>query len=296
VIAYDEPDTYLDYLRQRNLMDLVREQCRNPRVRCIVATHSVQMIDQVPLEDVVHLELTQGSTVLYRLPDNDSDNDTASFISQLAEELGLATSSVLFERCFLLVEGESEKAAFPRLFRLATGQRMQEAGIVPFESGGNSTVLKLVDHLLGMGKPVHVIVDKDSLNNQPKIFNQSVLENHGVTAGHISYVGSPNELEELFTDQQWAAAATKFWLRADGTAWTPGQIQALRSDGKFSDKLITVLRAESGQQVTKPRLVARLADTLSGRGEVPKDLVDAFDRLINRVAPSAKREPKQGDA
>lgn len=127
VIAYDEPDTYLDYLRQRNLMDLVREQCRNPRVRCIVATHSVQMIDQVPLEDVVHLELTEGSTVLYRLPDNDSDKDTASFISQLAEELGLATSSVLFERCFLLVEGESEKAAFPRLFRLATGQRMQEA-------------------------------------------------------------------------------------------------------------------------------------------------------------------------
>lgn len=93
---------------------------------------------------------------------------------------------------------------------------------MPFESGGNSTVLKLVDHLLGMGKPVHVIVDKDSLNNQPKIFNQSVLENHGVTAGHISYVGRPNELEELFTDQQWAAAATKFWPRPDGTAWTPG--------------------------------------------------------------------------
>jgi predicted ATP-dependent endonuclease of OLD family len=66
------------------------------------------MIDQVPLEDVVHLELREGSTVLYRLPEDDTDEDRATFLSQLAEELGLTTSSVLFERCFLLVEGESD--------------------------------------------------------------------------------------------------------------------------------------------------------------------------------------------
>jgi putative ATP-dependent endonuclease of the OLD family len=48
IIAYDEPDTYLDYARQRSFMDLVRAQCRTAQVRIIVATHSVQMIDQVP--------------------------------------------------------------------------------------------------------------------------------------------------------------------------------------------------------------------------------------------------------
>ena len=286
VIAYDEPDTYLDYIRQRNLMDLVREQCRKPNVRCIVATHSVQMIDQVPLEDVVHLELTEHSTVLYRLPDNDSDRDTARFISQLAEELGLATSSVLFERCFLLVEGESERAAFPCLFRLATGRRLQEAGVVLFEAGGNGTVLKLVDHLRGMGKPVHVIVDKDSLNNQPKIFREESLEKHGVAAQDISYVGNPNELEELFTDQQWASAAAIYWPRSDGSVWEPEQFQALRGNGKFSDKLTTMLKAESAERISKPRLVARLADSLASRDKVPKDLVDAFDKLVRHVSPA----------
>lgn len=293
VIAYDEPDTYLDYIRQRNLMDLVREQCRNPRVRCIVATHSVQMIDQVPLENVVHLELREGSTILHRLPDDDTDADTASFVSQLAEELGLATSSVLFERCFLLVEGESEKAAFPRLFRLATGQRMQEAGVVLFESGGNSTVLKLVDHLRGMSKPVYVIVDKDSLHNQPKIFNLEVLENHGVTTGHISYIGNPNELEELFTDEQWAAAATTSWPRTDSGPWKPQHFKALRGNGKFSDKLTSILTAESGQLVSKPRLVARLADNLSSRDGVPKDLLQAFDKLVAKVGTGPEPERKQ---
>jgi putative ATP-dependent endonuclease of OLD family len=281
VIAYDEPDTYLDYARQRSFMDLVRTQCKNPQVRIIVATHSVQMIDQVPLEDVVHLELQEGATILYRLADTGTEDDCAAFLSQLAEELGLTTSSVLFERCFLLVEGESEKAAFPRLFRLAMGQRMQETGIVVFESGGNSTVLKLVDHLRGMGKPVYVLVDKDSKQNQPKIFNETALRNHGIPDDHIDYIGNPNELEELFSNQQWALTANQFWPRQDGTDWTPPQIQALRSDGKFSTSLADLFKTSSGEMISKPRLVARLTETLNCSDEVPQELIKAFERVMN---------------
>lgn len=286
VIAYDEPDTYLDYARQRNFMDLVRAQCKSAQVRIIVATHSVQMIDQVPLEDVVHLELRAGSTILYRLPDDGTDDDCAKFLSQLAEELGLTTSSVLFERCFLLVEGESEKAAFPRLFRLVIGQRMQEAGIVPFESGGNSTVLKLVDHLRGMGKPVYVVVDGDSRKNQPKIFKEEVLEKHGVLADHIDYIGDPDELEELFSDQQWVVTANRFWPREDGTEWAQHHIRALRSAGKFSERLTELLKTGTGENIRKPRLVARLAETLNHRDEVPPGLILAFERVMQSLGQS----------
>jgi hypothetical protein len=283
IIAYDEPDTHLDYVRQRGFMDLVRAQCRNSQVRSIVATHSVQLIDQVPLEDVVHLELKDGSTVLHRLPATDTDDDCGTFISQLAEELGLTTSSVLFERCFLLVEGESEKAAFPRLFRLALGRRMQEAGIVPFDSGGNGTVLTLVDHLRGMGKPIYVLVDKDSKQNQPKIFNEAKLLQHGIPRDHIDYVGDPNELEELFSDRQWAVAANRFWPRKDGTDWEPAQVNALRGSGKFSDKLAELLWRESRESVSKPRLVARLAETLRYHDDVPAELSKAFERVTHTL-------------
>lgn len=41
VIAYDEPDASLDYVRQRDFMDRARSQCAVGNVRMITATHSV---------------------------------------------------------------------------------------------------------------------------------------------------------------------------------------------------------------------------------------------------------------
>jgi putative ATP-dependent endonuclease of OLD family len=284
VVAYDEPDTHLDYVRQRGFMELVRSQCTNPGVRSIVATHSVQMIDQIPLEDVVHLELKDGLTVVHKLPDTDTSDDCESFISQLAEELGLTTSTVLFERCFLLVEGESEKSAFPRLFRLATGRRTQEVGVILFDSGGNGTVLKLIAHLRAMGKPVLVIVDKDSLKQS--LFKRENLEKHGVRPEHIDYIGDPNELEELFTDEQWTITADKFWPRSDGQLWRPAQVAGLRGTGKFSNKLVDLLERGSDQIVRKPKLVARLAELLQSRDEIPDDLIKAFERVLDYVQPT----------
>jgi predicted ATPase len=284
VVAYDEPDTHLDYVRQRGFMELVRSQCTNPGVRSIVATHSVQMIDQIPLDDVVHLELKDGLTVVHKLPDTDTADDCESFISQLAEELGLTTSTVLFERCFLLVEGESEKSAFPRLFRLATGRRTQEVGIVLFDSGGNGTVLKLIAHLRAMGKPVLVIVDKDSLKQS--LFKRENLEKHGVRPEHIDYIGDPNELEELFTDEQWAITADKFWPRSDGQLWRPAEVAGLRGTGKFSNKLVDLLERGSDEIVRKPKLVARLAELLQSRDEIPDDLIKALERVLDFVQPT----------
>ena len=277
VIAYDEPDTHLDYVRQRGFMDLVRDQCANPEVSSIVATHSVQMIDRIPLEDVVHLELRDGRTVVHRLADPDSDDDGA-FVGQLAEELGLATSTVLFERCFLMVEGDSEKSAFPRLFRLATGRRMQEIGVVPFDSGGNGTVFKLIAHLRSMGKPVLVIVDKDS--TRLSLYQQENLERHGVLSEHIHCIGAPDELEELFTDVQWSETANRFYPRNDGRAWSPADIGHLRGSGKFSSELTGLLKRHSGETVRKPRLMVQLVGLLQCRNDVPDDLIKVFERVL----------------
>jgi putative ATP-dependent endonuclease of the OLD family len=55
VIAYDEPDTHLDYRHQRDLVELIRAQASTPGVRIVVATHSLNLIDKVDIGDVVHL-------------------------------------------------------------------------------------------------------------------------------------------------------------------------------------------------------------------------------------------------
>jgi energy-coupling factor transporter ATP-binding protein EcfA2 len=278
VIAYDEPDVSLDYERQRNFMSVIRQQSATGNARAIVATHSVQMIDQVPLDNVVHLEHTNGTTLLNRVADSGSHDDYSTFIGRLTEELGVSTSSVLFERCFLLVEGESERKAFPKLFYLATKRRLQEAGIVIFSGDGNTAVLKLVKCLSGMGKPVYVIVDADSKRDHPRTFNRDKLLEHGVPDGHIDYLGDANELEELFSDEQWSGLGNEFWPHPDGEPWESGHFSALRSSGKFSAKVSDLLNVKS-----KPQLMARMAELITSREAVPPKLVAAFDRLMSTL-------------
>ena len=218
------------------------------------------------MEDLGLAELREGSTILCRLPDEGTDDDCAKFLSQLAEELGLTTSSVLFERCFLLVEGESEKAAFPRLFRLVMGQRMQEAGIVPFESGGNSTVLKLVGHLREMGKPVYVLVDKDSKTESAEDFRRGGARESTAYQTIISTISViPTSSRSSFpTNNGQLLLRIRSWPREDGTEWVPHQIRALRGAGKFSDETHRPSeKQELSENIRKPRLVARLAETLN---------------------------------
>ena len=286
VIAYDEPDVSLDYERQRGFMGQVRDQCETGNVRAIVATHSVQMIDQVPLDNVVHLELAAGATRLHRAPEDGDHDGLSSFISQLTEELGLTTSRVLFERCFLLVEGPSERKAFPRLFHLSTGRRLQEAGIMLFDGGGNTTVLTLVKYLRSMGKPVYVIVDADSLRDHPKIFGKANLKAAGISEDFIDYIGDEEngqvELEQLFSDRQWSDLANKHWQRGDEQSWTPGHFSAARVAKKFSHEVSSMLYHQAGN-VSKPDLMARMAEMMTCRSDLPTQLVSAFDRLANTL-------------
>ena len=228
VIAYDEPDASLDYVRQRDFMDRARGQCTSGNVRMIIATHSVQIINQVPLRDVIHLHRDRDGTVrIRRLTDGGTDPglgidvDLARFASDLAEQLGVSTSAILFERCFLLVEGPTEKRSFPKLFRLATEIGLREAGIVLLDANGNGSVLKLAEYLTAMHKPVHAIIDKDSLRDHMKVFSKENLKAHGIPEDRIEYVGDPNELEELFGDAQWSDMANACWPQHDGAPWAP---------------------------------------------------------------------------
>ncbi len=91
----------------------------------------------------------------------------------------------------------------------------------------------------------------------------------------------------MFTAEQWAETANRFWPRSDGTSWLPAQIDALREAGKFSRRLIELLQRGSGASIRKPKLVARLSELLTTRDEVPADLIKAFERVLDFVRPGA---------
>ncbi len=287
VIAYDEPDTHLDYAKQRDLVDLIHTQCQNPRVRMIVATHSLNLIDRVDIADVVQLRLDGGGrTVAERLVD-ESHEGVDQYLSQLSAALGLRTSVLLHERCFLAVEGQTEQQTIPILFRIAMSKPLQSAGIALICGNGNDGALKVTQFLIEHNRTVVFIVDKDSASHSSsgKLFNMERLRSHGVKDEQVHFIGDPNELEELYTDDRWAETANYEWPRKDGRPWSGQDISALRGCGKFSDKLKDLLWKD-GMKGPKNKQAMNMALVLQLRNvdEVPKQLREKFQAVADLAA------------
>lgn len=283
VILYDEPDTHLDYTHQRNFMQLLRRQTELPNVRMAVATHSMNLIDGVDISDVVLLKHNeQFRTTAHKLVDN---SEVGSHLGAVAASLGLRNTVLLHERLFVGVEGATEAAAFPVLFRLATGRQLEACGIAMWSCDNNEGALKFAAFLNSHGRDVVFVVDQDSKKNSKHLFNTKKLAEYGLNEKHHGlYLGHPNELEDLFDDSAWVAVANKHWPHVDGRMWVDNDVTDLRN-GKFSSDLLELMKSksESGPR-NKQELMTTLVLELQGPSEVPESLLEAFTILIERAA------------
>jgi putative ATP-dependent endonuclease of OLD family len=283
VILYDEPDTHLDYTHQRNFMRLIRRQADMPNVRMAIATHSMNLIDGVDIADVVLLKHDVGlRTTHHRLTD---ESEVGQHLGAIAASLGLRNTVLLHERLFVGVEGATETAAFPVLFRLSTGRQLEACGIAMWSCDNNEGALKFAAYLKQHERDVVFIVDQDSKKNSKHLFNTKKLEGYGLTeAGNAIYLGHPNELEDLFGDDLWVRVANLRWRRTDGLEWAASDITALRS-GKFSTSLLDLMKisSETGPQ-NKQEVMTTLALELTSATEVPVSLSAAFEMLITLAA------------
>ena len=283
VILYDEPDTHLDYTHQRNFMQLIRRQTELPHVRMAIATHSMNLIDGVDIADVVLLKHDEYfRTTAHQLVD---DSEVGAHLGAVAASLGLRNTVLLHERLFVAVEGATEAAAFPVLFRIATGRQLEACGIAMWSCDNNEGALKFAAFLHAHGRDVVFVVDQDSKRNSKHLFNTKRLEGYGLAGDHQAiYLGHPNELEDLFDDEMWVRVANQYWAHRENRAWTEADIAALRP-GKFSSALLDLMKShsETGPR-NKQELVTTLALQLEDAAEVPASLVEAFEILIARAA------------
>lgn len=274
VIAYDEPDTHLDYTHQRSLVGLIQQQCSKPGVRMLVATHSLNLIDRVAIEDVVHLRLEADRTEVERLMSSEH-TEIERYLSGVSEAMGLRNSVLLHERCFLGVEGPTEVQAVPLLFRLATGMSLQSAGVALIAGNGNDGALNVVKFLKEHGRRMaFVLVDRDSTDR--KLFRPDKLRACGIEEDEIFFVGA-RELEDVFEDEQWSAAANKHWPRDDQRQWTADDFAGLRAASKFSKAIENAVRGVSSKAPPRKTgyLTALVQDIQDGT-ELPEDLVTLF--------------------
>ncbi|MFJ2825857.1 ATP-dependent nuclease [Streptomyces toxytricini] len=281
IIAYDEPDTHLDYDHQRRIMEMIKVSAAAAQSTVIVATHSLNLIDGVDIQDIVHLSSRDGRAYVQSLGAEDDDEETRRFMSNMALSLGFRNSVLLHERCFVGVEGPTEYAALPILFKRAFGYPMQSAGIALWNCQGNDGALSFAKFLKEHKRTVVFLVDADTIRDKQKQFNITHLNKQGFTEADCLFLGDPNELEDVFGDNQWADTMNALWPRKDAEQWTAQDVAALRLEGKFSKSLHSTLRQFSEDAPSKKEnMVIELARRLRQPDDVPPALVRVFQDAI----------------
>jgi hypothetical protein len=283
--GYDEPDTNLDYEAQRTMCRAISSivQEEKARTQAILCTHSPPMINRVPAQHIRLLSLHRGCTQVEQLK-TDGDSEVETFLRESARELGITNTVMFYERCFVLVEGETEMNALPILYRKIYGHSLLEDGIQPINVKGNGAVKEFLQLLSrNRQESTIVFVDSDTKNTDEAELTEETLRSAGFDDDFIDerllYVGV-QEFEDAFSDEVIARCLQNKWPKPEGN-WVPGDIEPLREqDKKFSDALWEnlvcqytrgALRSSWGKPVFAKEL-ARNCD----EGEIPEAICDLF--------------------
>ena len=159
---YDEPDVNLHYRAQRELFKTISALSSDEELhtQCFVSTHAVTLIDRAPCEAINLIEFAEdGGRKVTRIHGGENP-DVMRFFNEVGRVVGLPNSVVLYEKAFLLVEGDSEWVALPILYRLLHGKAMSEDGLVLINLHTCSAWRSVVEVLLHNRLPItHLLLD-----------------------------------------------------------------------------------------------------------------------------------------
>jgi len=281
--GYDEPDTNLDYEAQRKMYQAISSivQAGNARIQAILCTHSPPMINRAPAPSIRLLRLSDGCTSIEQL-ETDGDTEVEQFLCELARELGITNTLMFYERCFVLIEGETEENALPILYRKICEHSLLEDGIRIINVKSNGAVKEFLKLFSRNRQELTVVfVDSDSRNTQEARLTEGTLRYAGFNDDFISermlYIGT-QEFEDAFSDVVIARCLQAGWPKSEGR-WIPDDIASLREqDKKFSEtlrKLVWEHTTEDEPKWSKPIFGKELAQCCNS-DEIPQAIRKLF--------------------
>lgn len=290
--GYDEPDANLHYDAQRKMFYVINDlvQKTESNIQAIICTHSLTMIDRAPAKCINHVignESTDKSFVVYL--ESEEDRDISDFLNQISEISGIKNSSIFYEKCFLLVEGESEQNALPIMYRKYTNRSLSEDGIILINlqtNGQWSNALKF----LHANKEDCTVLLLDADTQYTTSVNQVTkqkLEQIGFSPDFLTskcfFIGT-KEFEDVISDNQYAIICNSNFPRHDGNLWSANNFSEKRREEKFSDSLKILLSRECKKSIGKPEIASAVADILNKEEiediEVMKNLFDKIQGII----------------
>jgi predicted ATP-dependent endonuclease of OLD family len=280
IMAFDEPDTHLDYKSQRQIFDVIKRFAVLPAMQVVVCTHSLNFIERVPIDRIVHYKLDQTTRQtkleVLSIPDHET---TELFMYEISKNMGLRNCVMLYERCFLAIEGQTEIAALPVLFYKMFDMPLQSAGICLINGENNYGARMLVKFLITNKRQVLFLVDTDAVttDNTKKIFTPASFQKDGIDEStQVHYIGV-KEFEDAFPDALWARMAQANYPKKSGASWEASDFATLRGNPKFSKALQGLIQLEANvEEPSKLDLGFKLAQCINA-DEIPPAILTCLE-------------------
>ncbi len=153
LLALEEPEAHL----HPSAIKAVSEMLQNISGQKLISTHSGDLLASVSLNKIRRLRRQNEKIVVHKIEENILSHNEEE---KLNYHIRATRGSLLFSRCWLLVEGETEAAFIPECGR-AMGHDLYADGVscIEFAQIGVEKFIRLADHL---GIEWFVLVDKDA--------------------------------------------------------------------------------------------------------------------------------------
>jgi len=243
VLLYDEPDTHFDYSAQRRLFNTLQRLSDIPGVQLLVATHSLNLIDRVPIDSIVNLtQDTDDHGVIKTGTERLADWQG---IREIAYQLGLRNHVVL-NACLLFTEGPTEANVLPGLYRICRdGRSLHSIGVemVHESQQGKDYSWALCKHALRNGRRAFLILDEDARSDpEHRTVTQSEINNFNNKIGdqridegeNLIFLGDV-ELEDVFTNDVLVEALIRYGKSCGKENLPAGEVENFVQQARDSD-------------------------------------------------------------
>lgn len=170
ILLIEEPEMFLHPQMQRSLYKTIREIGRTNQI--IYTTHSPHFVSVPEYDEVLLVRKFSDGTVARAssLPTN------ARRREKMVKELDPERNELFFARRLLLVEGDTEKLAFP-VYAARLGLDLDREGATIVEVGGKRNLMEFAQIAASFEIPTGVVYDEDSSDFGPKQKNDEAAYN-----------------------------------------------------------------------------------------------------------------------